>query len=129
MTHAGHAAKTEKEIFMSNLFLKPKRLQISGLLAGISVLALGAILPPSAAAQSGPRASPELVTAAADAAAPIPPGPFAPTWDSLKANYAVPEWFRDAKFGIFMHWGLYSVPAYGSEWYAKHMYEERADAL
>jgi alpha-L-fucosidase len=34
----------------------------------------------------------------------------------------VPGWFRDAKFGIFMHWGLYAVPAHASEWYAKHMY-------
>ena len=35
---------------------------------------------------------------------------FEPTWDSLE-KHAVPEWFRDAKFGIFIHWGLYSVPA------------------
>jgi alpha-L-fucosidase len=34
----------------------------------------------------------------------------------------VPEWFRDAKIGIFIHWGLYSVPAYGDEWYCRHMY-------
>jgi alpha-L-fucosidase len=52
----------------------------------------------------------------------IPPGPFAPTWDSIRTNYAVPGWFRDAKFGIFMHWGLYAVPAHASEWYEKHMY-------
>jgi len=51
-----------------------------------------------------------------------PPGPFQPTWDSLKENYKVPQWFVDAKFGLFMHWGLYSVPAHGSEWYEKHMY-------
>jgi alpha-L-fucosidase len=34
----------------------------------------------------------------------------------------VPDWFRDAKFGIFMHWGLYAVPAHASEWYEKHLY-------
>jgi hypothetical protein len=34
----------------------------------------------------------------------------------------VPGWFRDAKFGIFMHWGLYAVPAHASEWYEKHLY-------
>jgi alpha-L-fucosidase len=52
----------------------------------------------------------------------IPPGPVEPNWDSLKANYHVPQWFVDAKFGLFMHWGLYAVPAYHNEWYEKHMY-------
>jgi alpha-L-fucosidase len=42
-------------------------------------------------------------------------------WESLK-NYSVPDWFRDAKFGIFIHWGVYSVPAFGSEWYPRQMY-------
>lgn len=36
--------------------------------------------------------------------------------------YQVPEWYRDAKFGIFIHYGVYSVPAYGDEWYGNHMY-------
>ncbi|MCU7547976.1 alpha-L-fucosidase [Chitinophagaceae bacterium LB-8] len=52
----------------------------------------------------------------------LPPGPFKPSWKSLQANYQVPSWFVGAKFGLFMHWGLYSVPAYKSEWYEKHMY-------
>ena len=43
------------------------------------------------------------------------------TWESLK-NYQCPEWFRDAKFGIFIHWGVYSVPAFESEWYPRQMY-------
>ena len=34
----------------------------------------------------------------------IAKGPFKPSWESLK-NYQVPDWYRDAKFGIFMHWG------------------------
>lgn len=51
-----------------------------------------------------------------------PEGPFEATWKSLEQNYRTPEWFKDAKFGIFIHWGLYSVPAAGSEWYPKHMY-------
>ena len=51
-----------------------------------------------------------------------PEGPFEADWQSLVNNYEVPKWFRDAKFGIFIHWGLYSVPAAGSEWYPKHMY-------
>lgn len=50
------------------------------------------------------------------------PGPVKPTWESIQANYKVPEWFKGAKFGLFMHWGLYSVPAYHNEWYEKHMY-------
>jgi len=50
-----------------------------------------------------------------------PPGPFDPTWDSLE-RYQVPEWYLDAKFGIFIHWGVYSVPAFGNEWYARNMY-------
>ena len=48
-------------------------------------------------------------------------GPFAADWDSLGA-YRVPEWFRDAKFGIFLHWGVYSMPAFGNEWYPRNMY-------
>jgi alpha-L-fucosidase len=43
-------------------------------------------------------------------------------WNSLK-KYQVPEWYRDAKFGIFIHWGVYSVPAFGSEWYPRQMYQ------
>lgn len=39
-------------------------------------------------------------------------------------NYEVPEWFRDAKLGIFVHWGVYSVPAYYSEWIPTVMYED-----
>ena len=51
-----------------------------------------------------------------------PEGPYEATWKSLEQNYRTPEWFQDAKFGIFIHWGVYSVPAAGSEWYPKHMY-------
>jgi alpha-L-fucosidase len=71
----------------------------------------------------GPPATAAIV-AAADAAVtkPLPAGPFAPTWDSIARNYKTPAWFNEAKFGIFMHWGLYSVPAHRSEWYEKHMY-------
>ena len=51
----------------------------------------------------------------------IADGPYDATWESLQ-NYRVPEWYRAAKFGIFIHWGIYSVPAYGSEWYSRNMY-------
>jgi alpha-L-fucosidase len=50
-------------------------------------------------------------------------GPFQPNWDSL-AGFQTPPWYRDAKFGIFIHWGAYSVPAFGSEWYPRKMYEK-----
>ena len=46
---------------------------------------------------------------------------------SIAASYQIPEWFRDAKFGLFMHWGVYSVPAYQHEWYPKCMYEDWRD--
>jgi alpha-L-fucosidase len=48
-------------------------------------------------------------------------GPFRPDWESLQ-SYEAPAWYRDAKFGIFIHWGAYSVPAFGSEWYPRMMY-------
>ncbi|HEX8460285.1 MAG TPA: alpha-L-fucosidase [Segetibacter sp.] len=48
---------------------------------------------------------------------------FQSNWESLK-KYQTPEWFKDAKFGIFIHWGVYSVPAYIYEWYPRHMYRQ-----
>jgi alpha-L-fucosidase len=54
-------------------------------------------------------------------------GPFRPDWESLQ-KYEVPKWYQDAKFGIFIHWGVYSVPAYSSEWYPRNMYEPGSDA-
>ncbi len=53
----------------------------------------------------------------------IAKGPYEPTWESLSV-YEVPKWYRDAKFGIFIHWGIYSVPAFGNEWYPRNMYLE-----
>ena len=50
-------------------------------------------------------------------------GPFRADWESLQ-KYETPEWYKDAKFGIFIHWGLYSVPAFGNEWYPRNMYTE-----
>ena len=55
-------------------------------------------------------------------AEPMAPGKFTPTWDSLK-HYEVPEWFRDAKFGIWAHWGPQCQPGRG-DWYARHLYLE-----
>lgn len=55
-----------------------------------------------------------------DTAPSIAPGPFQATRESL-SGYKVPEWFRDAKFGIWAHWGPQSAPEYG-DWYARNMY-------
>ena len=70
--------------------------------------------------------APVLPVAAHAAAEPAPlklstvAGPFKPTADSLK-TYQTPAWFRDAKFGIWSHWGPQAVPRAG-DWYARHMY-------
>jgi alpha-L-fucosidase len=73
---------------------------------------------------------PVCLTEAADTAAPpattnafsydIAPGPFQPDWQSL-TNYQCPEWFRDAKFGIWAHWGPQCEPEEG-DWYGRFMY-------
>ncbi len=44
------------------------------------------------------------------------------SWDELADQYECPEWFRDAKFGIWFHWGPQAVPEQGGGWYARHMY-------
>lgn len=48
-------------------------------------------------------------------------GKYKDTWSSLQ-QYQVPEWYRKSKFGIFIHWGVFSVPAFSSEWYSRNMY-------
>ena len=53
---------------------------------------------------------------------PVSEGPYKPTDESLK-QYQYPEWFRDAKFGIWSHWGPQAVPRQG-DWYAKRLYQE-----
>ncbi len=64
--------------------------------------------------------------AAPEVYAPVPSeavaGPFQPNWDSL-AQYQCPEWFRDAKFGIWAHWTAQCVPEQG-DWYARQMYQQ-----
>ncbi len=51
----------------------------------------------------------------------LAPGPFEPSWHSMKAQYKTPDWFRDAKFGIWAHWSAQCVPEQG-DWYARRMY-------
>lgn len=50
---------------------------------------------------------------------------YKPTWNSLQ-NHEIPEWFKNAKFGIYTHWGVYSVPAKGpnGSWYPHNMYKK-----
>jgi len=51
----------------------------------------------------------------------IKKGRYKDNWESL-SEYVVPEWYKRSKFGVFIHWGVYSVPAFGSEWYSRNMY-------
>jgi alpha-L-fucosidase len=83
--------------------MKPNRIQCTVLLLGLSLAA--------AVAQTN---SPAL------SLPPIASGPFKPDWSSL-TNYQTPEWFRDAKFGIWAHWGPQCQPEHG-DWYARNMY-------
>lgn len=69
--------------------------------------------------------------AASGIAASALPGPVAaagrrdhyePSWPSVDRHQAAPEWFQDAKFGVYWHWGAFTTPEYGSEWYGRDMY-------
>src|SRR5688572_27691306 len=84
------------------------------LLAALAADAVGQQQPGSP--QQGDR-TPAPATARRPA---IASGPFQSTADSLK-NYQAPDWFRDAKFGIWAHWGPQAVPRSG-DWYARWMY-------
>jgi alpha-L-fucosidase len=50
--------------------------------------------------------------------------PYEASWESLAQHNEEPDWFKDAKLGIYFHWGVYSVPAFGSEWYPRWMHFE-----
>ncbi len=52
----------------------------------------------------------------------IADGIYKDNWQSL-SGHPVPAWYRRDKFGIFIHWGIYSVPAFGNEWYSRSMYD------
>jgi len=71
----------------------------------------------SGSALLGGAALPNAAWSAGDIAA----GPFRPDWASLTAQYKAPDWFRDAKFGIWAHWSAQCVPEAG-DWYARNMY-------
>jgi alpha-L-fucosidase len=82
-----------------------------------ALVALGAV---GASAQVPSSATPTVIVSTA--AEPVAAGKFEPTWDSL-LQYRMPEWFRDAKFGIWAHWGPQCEPGMG-DWYARHLYFE-----
>jgi alpha-L-fucosidase len=69
---------------------------------------------------SGAKANP-TGRVATSAERDLAPGIFKPSWESLKAHYKTPDWFRDAKFGIWAHWSAQCVPEQG-DWYARRMY-------
>ena len=86
--------------------------------------AFGLTVPASVTAQttndSGKTNDASAPTPAPNYDLPVAPGPFRPEMDSLK-TYEAPDWFRDAKFGIWAHWGPQAVPRAG-DWYARFMY-------
>jgi alpha-L-fucosidase len=81
--------------------MKQNRIEITALLLGVSLA--------GAVAQTYSLQLP-----------PVAEGPFKPDWNSL-TNYQTPEWFRDAKFGIWAHWGPQCQPEHG-DWYARNIY-------
>ncbi len=86
-----------------------------------ALCAIAVLLLMSAFSLASPAAEPAAVDAAlAKIDAVIAQGPFEASWQSLE-SYQCPNWFRDAKFGIFIHWGPMSVPAF-DDWYARNMY-------
>jgi alpha-L-fucosidase len=84
--------------------------------AGLVVVAALTVMAATCAEETNPV--PVMVNTAAE---PVAAGKFQPTWESLK-QYQCPEWFRDAKFGIWAHWGPQCEPEDG-DWYARGMYQ------
>ncbi|MBV8781615.1 MAG: alpha-L-fucosidase, partial [Phycisphaerae bacterium] len=87
-----------------------------------SVLAASTILLPEAQAAGGLPTTLTPSVIVSTQSEPIAPGKFEPTWQSLQ-QYQTPEWFRNAKFGIWAHWGPQCEPEDG-DWYARAMYIE-----
>jgi alpha-L-fucosidase len=55
-------------------------------------------------------------------------GPYQPDWETLR-KYEIPQWYKDAKFGIFIHWGALSVSGIVNEWYPRNMYQQKDPAF
>ena len=56
----------------------------------------------------------------------IAAGPFRDSWESL-SRHKMPDWYEKSKLGIFVHWGVYSVPGFGNEWYSRNMYNPKRE--
>jgi alpha-L-fucosidase len=96
--------------------------------AAIPAVALSGVVRAADKLASSPSPSPSPSPSASASALPpgaIAAGPFSPDWSSLE-TYQTPDWFRDAKFGIWAHWGPQCEPEYG-DWYGRIMYEEGSD--
>src|SRR3954469_24974433 len=101
---------------MKTPFTRRSFLKTSALVAGGAAAAR--FLPSRSTAAA---ATPKLV--AAPSGRQIAAGPFQPTWESLAGQYKCPDWFRDAKFGIWAHWSAQCVPEQG-DWYARRIYQQ-----
>ncbi len=55
-------------------------------------------------------------------------GPYRADWETLR-KFEMPQWYKDAKFGIFIHWGVFSVPGSQNEWYPRNMYQQKDPAF
>jgi alpha-L-fucosidase len=73
-------------------------------------------------AAAGAASAYGLLRFAPEAAATDGPGSYTASWSSVDQHPPAPAWFQDAKFGIYYHWGVFSVPAFGNEWYPRNMY-------
>ncbi|MYS21055.1 alpha-L-fucosidase [Streptomyces sp. DvalAA-14] len=73
-------------------------------------------------AAAGAASAVGLLRFAPEAAATAGPGSYTASWSSVDQHPPAPAWFQDAKFGIYYHWGVFSVPAFGNEWYPRNMY-------
>jgi len=98
--------------------------------SGLLILSLPLILLLVACQQPGPASrTPQTTPSEKQSVDKKKTKQFEASWDSL-SEYTTPAWFRDAKFGIFLHWGVESVPgSYGADdgWYARHMYMKPED--
>ncbi len=108
--------------------MRVSRRRVIQLLAGTGVAGLASRVfgqlsnKPAAAPASQPASAPVSVSITPPEGLSVAPGPFQPSWGSL-SQYQVPEWYRDAKFGIWAHWGPQCEPEHG-DWYARQMYQE-----
>ena len=104
--------KNKRHCSFIRILISPAPFRQAGLV-GVAVLTLTATV---VAEETNP--APVMVNTVAE---PMQAGKFQPTWESLK-QYQCPEWFRDAKFGIWAHWGPQCEPEDG-DWYARGMYQ------